>query len=223
MSKFENTILLQGPISTWTKYIVNEYTEKHPDAQILISTWTNENIDDISCEVVFSEPPSIPKPFKSTVNFQIVGTQTGLKEVRGEHVLKCRTDQFIHNKEIFQFFKNFCPDDKIMIPNLGTYEHRQYRVSDFCQLATKSNLLKYWEKIPLFDGKKPIDGGTYITENYVIKIKNEKLSWRKALRKYFFVVDYHTDFQIEWEKINNNYRYQETYSRGSRKRVSTDL
>jgi hypothetical protein len=223
MHEFKNTILLQGPISKWTKHIVKEYSQKHPDAQILISTWTNENIDDIPCEVIFSEPPCITKPFKSTVNYQIVGTQAGLKKVKGKQIMKCRTDQFIHNKEIFHIFENFCPIEKIMIPNLGTYEQREYRTSDFCQVATKSNLLEFWEKNSLFDGKNPIDGGTYLTENYVLNIKNEKLDWKKALRKYFFVIDFHKDFQIEWEKINYNYTYQETYSRALQKRVITDL
>ena len=40
-------ILIQGSITEWTPHIINEYKENFPEAEILLSTWNNENIGDI--------------------------------------------------------------------------------------------------------------------------------------------------------------------------------
>ena len=44
-----------------------------------------------------------------------------------------------------------------------------------------------------------------------------------ALKKYFYVKDFHSDFQIEWEKINKFEGYQELYTRASPKRAPNDI
>ena len=136
--------------------------------------------------------------------------------------MKCRTEQFIHNEKIFQIYENCCPKNKIMVPDLGTYEDL-VRTSDYCQVATKELLLEYWNSIPLFDEyhrilkKKPgslyMDGGSYFTQNYILRGKKDRRPWKIILREYFCVKSYHHDFQIEWEKLNNNLDYQETYYR----------
>ena len=41
-------IVIRGKISDWTKDIVNEYKTNFPNAQIVVSTWSNENTDDIN-------------------------------------------------------------------------------------------------------------------------------------------------------------------------------
>jgi len=221
-SKFKHTILMQGRISKWTSDIINEYSVRFPDAQILLSTWTTENIDGIDCEVIQTKPPGITKPHKSTINYQIIGTSEGLKKVDKSIVMKCRTDHFIHNSKIFEIYEKECPKEKIMIPNHGTYETINYRISDFCQIATKSILEDYWLSIPLHDGKKHIMDSSYMTENYITKIRNDKNAWKSILRKYFFVKDVHDVFQIEWEKLNNSEDYQDNYKRGFPQSVEND-
>ena len=222
-SEYKYTILMQGLISEWTPDIVNEYLVRFPNAKILVSTWNTENIDKINCEVIQTEPPKITKPHKSTVNYQIVGTSVALKKIQEECIiLKCRTDQIIHNNKIFEIFEKECPKNKIMVPNHGTFEFKNYRVSDFCQIATKSILEDYWLNIPTYYGDKLIDAAAYLTQNYVTKIKKDKRSWTTTLREYFFIKDFHDIFQIEWEKLNENETYQDTYRRSFPLKVKND-
>jgi len=212
-SKFRYTILMQGSVSNWTSDIVNEYSVRFPGARIVLSTWTTENIDKINCEVIQSEPPGITKPHKSTINYQIVGTSKGLKKIDEGIIMKCRTDQFIHNSKIFEIYEKECPKEKIMIPNQGTYETLDYRVSDFCQIGTKKILEDYWSNIPLHNGKLQIESGQYMTKNYILKIRNDDGPWKLVLRKYFLVKDVHDVFQMEWEKLNEFEDYQGVYKR----------
>ena len=212
-SKFRYTILMQGGVSKWTSEIVNEYLIRFPDARILLSTWTTENVDKINCEIIQLEQPEITKPHKSTVNHQIIGASEGLKKIDEGIIMKCRTDQFIHNSKIFEIYENECPKEKIMIPNQGTYETLDYRVSDFCQIGTKKILEDYWSNIPLHNGKLQIESGQYMTKNYILKIRNDDGPWKLVLRKYFLVKDVHDVFQMEWEKLNEFEDYQGVYKR----------
>ena len=212
-SKFRYTILMQGGVSKWTSEIVNEYLIRFPDASILLSTWTTENVDKINCEIIQLEQPKIPKPHESTVNHQIIGASEGLKKIDEGIIMKCRTDQFIHNSKIFEIYEKECPKEKIMIPNQGTYETLDYRVSDFCQIGTKKILEDYWSNIPLHNGKLQIESGQYMTKNYILKIRNDDGPWKLVLRKYFLVKDVHDVFQMEWEKLNEFEDYQGVYKR----------
>ena len=233
-NNFKFGILLQGLVNQSTIDIINEYKNNFPSAHILLSTWNTENTNDIPCEVVKSESPPLvclPNRPKISIDNQIVGTLAGLKKIRGDIIMKCRTEQFIHNEKIFQIYENCCPKNKIMVPDLGTYEDL-VRTSDYCQVATKELLLEYWNSIPLFDEyhrilkKKPgslyMDGGSYFTQNYILRGKKDRRPWKIILREYFCVKSYHHDFQIEWEKLNNNLDYQETYYRNFPFRSKTD-
>ena len=192
MQSLDKGILLQGRVSKWTKDIVKEYKKNFPGIDIHFATWKNEDTKGIDCDISYLDPPPLPMPHKSTVNFQIVGTQNGLKNIHNDVILKCRSDQFIHNKKIFDLFEEFCPKNKIMVPSLGTYESIDYRTSDFCQLSTKKILLDYWSSIPLFDGSFAVESARYMTKNYVRNIKNDNSSWNLSLKKYFYIRDFHS-------------------------------
>ena len=117
MEKHDVGIILQGAVSDWTKKIVEEYQQNFPDSQILLSTWNTENTTDIPCDVIKLEPPNDPYH----INHQIIGSREGLKKINSEIIMKCRTDQFIHNKEVFQIFNSGCSKNKIMISNFTTF------------------------------------------------------------------------------------------------------
>ena len=50
-------ILLQGLVTSWTHDIILEYQSNFPNAKILLSTWTDQNVDDIPCDVVKTKAP----------------------------------------------------------------------------------------------------------------------------------------------------------------------
>jgi len=175
-------ILLQGKISPWTRDIINEYQHSFPNAEILVSTWDDENTTNLDCDVIKSSPPVLPEPHKSTVNFQIVGCKAGLKNLKTDLIMKCRTDQFIHNSKIFQIFKKSCSRKQIMVPDLGTNKTIKYRTSDFCQISTRDILLDFWSHIPLYDGKHYEESATYLTKNYILNVKKDFQSWGIVLK-----------------------------------------
>ena len=212
MTKSKMGILLQGRVSEWLPSIIQEYKMNFPDTMILLSTWNNENIEGIDCEVVKTEPPKPTHPHNNTTNHQIVGVKHGLKKLNSDIILKCRTDQFIHNKDIFKLYKENCPMEKIMVPDVGSQSNDSYRVSDFCQIATKENLESFWNHIPLYDGTFAMSPEIYLTKNYVVNIKKDKRPWKEIYRKYFHYMSYNFDFQIEFEKLANDEKYSRYYS-----------
>lgn len=205
-------ILIQGKVSEWTKDIIHEYTKIFSTAEIIFSTWEGENLENIECDVVQSKLPPVPKSHPNTANYQIAGCQAGLKNLHSDIIMKCRSDQFIHNKNIFELFLQSCPPEKIMVPELGTASKIiEYRTSDFCQIGYRKILLDYWNKIPLYTGNPWEEAAKYLTKHYVLNVKNDHEPWELTMRKYFFIKRFHEDFQIEWEKLNLFDNYKETY------------
>mgnify|MGYP001244747826 FL=1 len=203
MASNEFGILLQGRVSSWTNDIINEYKKNFPNAEIVFSTWKNENVDGINCKVIQSEKPSPTYPHPSNINLQIIGSREGLKAMSSEVILKCRSDIFIHNKNIFKIFKEKCSSEKIMVPDIGSYPF-EYRISDFCLLGTKKVLSDFWNSLEFYDGSYAIAPETYLTKKYIVNFKKDKRPWKEIMRKYFYITDFHLDFQIEWEKLSTN-------------------
>jgi len=205
-------ILIQGRVSSWTGDIINEYNEIFPTAEIILQTWENENSENINCKVIKTKLPFVPDSHPNTVNYQIAGCKEGLKNIHSDIVMKCRSDQIIHNKKIFEIFIQSCPPEKIMVPELGTASKIiKHRVSDFCQVGFRDILLNYWNNIPLYTGIPWEESGKYMSKYYVQNTKNDHDSWEISRKRYFYVKRFHEDFQMEREKLNLFDNYKETY------------
>jgi len=194
-------ILLQGPVTEWTADIVNEYKDNFEDTAILLSTWSNENVDNITCDYIQIELPEPTYPHNSTINYQILGAKRGINKIDADVILKTKTNQFIHNNQIFDIFEKNCPKHKIMTDDLISWRDREYRISDFCQLATKDVLEDYWDNMPYYDGNYAIAPEVYLTKNYVVNFKKDRRPWNEVINEYFFIRDYHKDFKIEFQKF----------------------
>lgn len=220
----KNGILLQGPISDWTVDIINKYKKKFPDTTILLSTWKDQNIDQITCDVIQIDAPEFPKPNSLSINHQIIGSLAGLEKISCDIVMKCRTDQFVNNKNIFKLYEQNCPKNKIMIPNYTTVSSINYLASDFCQIATKKILIEYWKSVPLYDGSVPFTHAEiYLNMNYILHAKKDLGLWPECLRKYFYVKGFNEDFQIKWEKLEKHIDpYQRWYDEWYSKCVKPD-
>jgi hypothetical protein len=194
-------ILIQGGITKWTPNIINEFTEIFSDAEILLSTWIDEDIKDIECNIIQLEKPEKTFPHESNINFQIKGNTEGLKNMHADVILKTKTDQFIHNPKIFDIFAKQCKEDQIMTTGLNSWKDRDYRITDFCQLARKKILEEYWFNMPYYDGTYAIPPEVYLTKNYIVNFKKDTGSWNSIVDKYFCLKNYFTDFDIEFEKF----------------------
>jgi len=202
---------MQGKTHDCTKDIVKKYKEYFPETKIILSTWTDEDIKDIPCEIIQIDSPEFPTPFHANVNHQKMGALAGLKEMSCDIIMKCRTDQLIQNKKIFQIYQNSCPKEKIMSTNWTTWETIDYAVSDFCQITTRDILVDYWNSIAYYDGSYPTIAEVYLASNYIIRGKNDLSPWKSSLRKYYFIKDVFNDFEIEWERMKFNNFWKEFY------------
>jgi hypothetical protein len=217
-------IILQGTVSNCTHDIIKEHQKNFSGAEIILSTWENEKTDGINCKIIQSKPPKMPSPIPMTVNHQKIGALAGLQNTSAKIIMKCRTDQFIYNPKIFEIFEKNCPKHKIMIPNYTTVDSVDYFASDFCQIATKEVLLDYWESMPIFDGLTPYSHPEiYLTSKYILRNKKDTRSWPICRKEYYYVKDYHKDFQIKWEKLETQPEpYQRWYDEWYSKCVKPD-
>lgn len=205
---------MQGPISEWTADIVQEYKNNFPTAQIVISTWINEKTDNIPCEIVKTELPPKTSPYMTSANYQIVGAQIGLQKMNSAIIMKCRTDQFIHNRNVFKLFLESCTKNKIMLSApLVRFDKRDYYLGDSYQVAFKEILQEYWNSMPLSDGSENIIPEIYFTRNYVKNIKKYNGSWPNAREKYFCIKDAYLDFKLEFEKDMKFEQYSKYYQK----------
>ena len=203
-------ILLQGDIRSWTIPIIEEHQQNFPDSEIVLSTWDNEDVSNIPCKVIQTNIPEATNPYKSSKNYQIIGSQSGLKAMKSDVILKTRTDMFIHNPNIFKIFLAENAEEKIMYPHSGLMkEFGDYWITDFCQLSSRKTLLNYWNLMPLHDGSNNEAVEKYLTRNYLLNILNDDGSWNLMHNKYFIRKRFHEDFQIEFEK----YVYREYYQK----------
>ena len=104
------SIVVQGVINEYTKECLLSIRKNFPNAQIILSTWVNSEIDDLDYDkVVFSEDPgaSIIDDVSGTlnnVNRQIISTKSGLKQAERKYVLKTRTDIIWNDDNILNYF-----------------------------------------------------------------------------------------------------------------------
>ncbi len=200
MNRLKTGIFLQGRVSDWTRFIIEEYQKNFPESEIILQTFS-EDISDIPCKVIQSKNPKLTSPYQSTINFQIIGSQDGLKNMNADIVMKCRSDLFVHNSNIFEIFLKENMYSKIMYAEFDLKkEQREYWISDFCQVSKKEVLLDFWNNIDLDDGQYLVNTETWLIKNYILKNKKDTRLWSSIKDEYFFPKGYHDDFQIEFEK-----------------------
>ena len=215
MTNSKTGILLQGRVSDWTRSIIKEYESNFPESEIVLQTFS-EDISNISCKVIQSTNPDPTSPFQGTTNFQVKGSQEGLKNMNADIVMKCRSDLFVHNSDIFDVFLNQNMLEKIMYAEFDLKkEEQEYWIADFIQLSSRKTLLNFWNNTPFDNGKAKIDIEPWLTRNYVLKTKADSRPWNSIKQEYFIPKGYHDVFEIEWEKVVKFKHYQEDLLRHS--------
>ena len=208
-------IVIRGKITEWTPDIVREYQTNFPNSEIVVSTWNNQKTDDISCKVVKNEEPEMPSPHIVTINHQTTLAKKGLEKISADIIMVCRSDQFIHNKNIFKIYRNKCPKTKIMVSTIPMFIHglpQDYRytygINDICQIAKSELMHKFWDHVPHFDGSKSVSVARTIIKNYVKNVHKDDRDWKIVKDEYFYERDYYRDFKIENARpiLFKNYR-----------------
>ena len=208
-------IIVSGLITDWTRDIINEYRINFPSAEILLVTWKSEHVGGINCRTLQLERPTWLKKnpksqYQFSLNLQILQITNGLQNIDCDIVMRCRSDQFIHNSNIFEVFTKKCHQEKIMIPKFQ-YEEGEFQIVDYCMISTKKIMDDFWYNQPYFDGSYYTGTEEYIVKNYVKNFKKDSRNWKVVRDEYFFEQDYDSIFQIEWEKLATLKDYQEKF------------
>ena len=209
-------IIVTGLVTDWTIGVINEYKINFPSAEILLVTWKSENIDGIGCRTLQLERPTWLKTSKPksewqfSINIQVLQITNGLQNLDCDVVMKCRSDQFIHNSNIFEIFAKKCAQEKIMVPRLQ-YEEDEFQIVDYCMISTKKIMDDFWYNQPYYDGSYYTGVEEYIVKNYVKNFKKDSRNWKIIKDEYFFEQDSDRIFQIEWEKLATVKDYQEKF------------
>ena len=209
-------IIVTGLVTDWTIGIINEYKINFPSAEILLVTWKSENITDIDCRTLQLERPTWLKTSKPksewqfSTNIQVLQVTNGLQNLDCDVVMKCRSDQFIHNSNIFEIFTKKCHQEKIMIPRFQ-YDQDEFQIVDYCMISTKKIMDDFWYNQPYYDGSYYTGVEEYIVKNYVKNFKKDSRNWKIVKDEYFFEQDWDRIFQIEWEKLAKNEIAQEKF------------
>jgi len=142
----------------------------------------------------------------------------GLEKISADIIMVCRSDQFIHNKNIFKIYRNKCPKTKILVSTFPAFIHGtpqdyrrkygKYTMNDMCQIAKSELMHKFWDHVPHFDGSRSISVIRTIVKNYVKNMHKDDRDWKIVKDEYFYERDYYRDFKIESLKIIKYERYR---------------
>lgn len=189
--EFNNTelsVIVQGAIiPEKTKIVLDKIRSFLPGASIILSTWKNENVDDLHFDkLVLSDDPGAEfdcftkNPDGSTkpnnMNRQITSTRNGLLAAETKYSLKFRTDFILTSSHLVDFYKKTANIFTQRIKKFSLFEERvlvfgvgnphtmglAYHLSDYVQLGLTKDLLELWD-IPFLEKKD----ATYCTDNEI--------------------------------------------------------
>lgn len=129
------SVVVQGPISgEITLKCIKSIRQFLPDAEIILSTWKNEDISQLDYDkLVLCDDPGATllcvrheKQIYNNMNRQLVTTKEGLKLANRKYILKFRTDLVLTNANFLDFWNKFqCRSNeyllfkhKIIVPTL---------------------------------------------------------------------------------------------------------
>ena len=156
-------IVIQGPLlreSNFTLETAALYLRTFPSAQIVISTWQNEEIGSHEClrdprvHVVKSKPPETSG--LGTTNFQLVSTKAGIELIERlgcQYVLKTRSDQRVYATNLDHYLtallkqhptRSKFQDNRIIELSMNVCRYRPYSMCDMFQFGSLSDMKTMW-------------------------------------------------------------------------------
>lgn len=192
-------IVMQGPIrceNDFTVETVKFYKRLYPNAEIIVSTWKDENEEEIKkvqnagAEVLLCEKPSTGGHLN--INYQLKNTCEGIYEAQKkgvQYIAKTRTDQRISKPYVFEYMINLMKQ----YPTGDSSKQKQrlialsmnygnmfypYFMSDFFYFGTAEDMGKLFTitsdnrepfKMPLNSTRRQYSDGAYAPEVYIMK------------------------------------------------------
>ena len=131
------SFIVQGPVinteAITTIQVVDSIRFFYPSAEIILSTWENENTTGIGYDkIVINKDPGCFQRNDGlliNVNRQIVSTYEGLKVAENNFVVKLRTDTKIISNGIFEVLSKLKEAKFVRITNAGMKESHPHDVT----------------------------------------------------------------------------------------------
>lgn len=168
--KEKMAIIIQGKIETnynFTLETVKLYHFLHPDCQIIISTWDDENeqilkeMQECGAVIVTSSVPPrdiLKNTLFQNMNCQIKSSFEGLKkakELGADYAIKTRTDQRLYETNLQEYLINLLEifplkttvkrqKYRLVSCSYDTFKYRLYNVSDMFLFGHIDDMLNYW-------------------------------------------------------------------------------
>jgi len=142
-------IVLQGPISHITKYIVQRFLSFPFVNRVILSNWVDDEIfvtHSNRVKQIRSEYP--PTPGTNNTNYQIVSSLNGVREVQTHYCAKFRTDQLYDTESIWKMWDFFLTHRSCKILCGGIYPHLLFHPKDHYFWGKKGDLQNLFD-IPL--------------------------------------------------------------------------
>ena len=131
------SVVIQGPVDSYTKKSIDSIRKHLPDSEIILSTWNGSNTNGLDYDLlVLNEDPGAsyfdPKnKILLNINRWIVSSNNGVKSATKKYVLKCRSDVIMTSTNFLSYWNSFEKTDinyftfrhKVMIPSLYTLKY----------------------------------------------------------------------------------------------------
>lgn len=148
------TVVLQGPVYSWTSSFARRYSELPSVSQVIVSTWEDDVIDiDPRYQIVRSKKPD--NPGKGNRNYQIVSSQAGLRKVETDTCVRVRSDIFLPNfEEMLSFYQRHYDESQVYV--LSVYPRFAFHPRDYVFWGETYYVKRVFE-IPLDPESGPYD------------------------------------------------------------------
>lgn len=174
------SVVVQGAIShTETPKCLNSIRKYLPDAEIILSTWENADVENLDYDIlVLNKDPGAVliknvknKLYFNNINRQLLSTQEGLKKATRKYILKFRSDLILSNDNFLKFYDKFPirnDDYKIFTHKILTsclfsrfkmitkqqINYIPFHISDWWLFGLKEDINKYFKDTPLVEEPK---------------------------------------------------------------------
>lgn len=158
-------IVLQGPYSDYTKFIIEEYRKLSWVGKIILSSY--QKINDLDVDQIVNDQFFCPTPGIGNRNLQILTSRAGLNQVTSQYAIKMRTDQFIrlHSMEVMkEFWEKNKEWNKIFV--LGMYRDFPYHPRDHVFWGYTTDLMNLFD-IPFDTNENPDYNHNVRAETYI--------------------------------------------------------
>jgi hypothetical protein len=164
------TVVMQGPIYSWTTSFAEKYRQLPSVERVIISTWDDSNTDGFSSEVKIIKSSKPDNPGKGNRNFQIVTSKAGIKEVETDFCIRVRSDLFLpHFEDMLRFYQKHYEESQVYV--LSVYPRFAFHPRDYVFCGETYYVKRVFE-IPLdpesgtYDEWSDVRAESYIGAHY---------------------------------------------------------